>query len=495
AVGQSWYLAAGSIGLAVVGLAVAVRVLRGRAVDADADRRSDAGARFAVGLVLAVAASVFATSVLFFAQNQFRADHWVYGRHNDSFTPLLVALGVASLLSARSWRRRLVDLAAGAVVIAATGIVVVVARDPRDLGNDLSAFAVPAIVRWARTDPAGVFGRATIVGLAGVLALGAAFVAAPVLLGHGGPETIGADSAQNLRQRRRGRMRRAGAAGVVAVLAAWSVWVGSAAAQVTHDFQSVNAEGWHLPEQVVDLDIGTLAIEERVAKSLPTLTYPFALPGVDVTTYSAARGEDPGGPFVVARLDDVDRLAEGDRAVLLDEGGWYGFFGAPLGLAVWVRPGPEQDRLAADGRLLPATFPGPLPTSALRVEVRVADPGARLEVAPGGWVDVPVAGRHQGTGAPWPDQASYGLDHRVQVQAHPGDSSTSAAIWVASGELDRWVVPGGRFRAVVRLHAVDESGVPLPPGRYEAVLGVAQAGGAFFAPARNPGATVEVVVR
>ena len=54
--------------------------VRGRAVDADADRRSDAGARFAVGLVLAVAASVFATSVLFFAQNQFRADHWVYGR-------------------------------------------------------------------------------------------------------------------------------------------------------------------------------------------------------------------------------------------------------------------------------------------------------------------------------------------------------------------------------------------------------------------------------
>ena len=31
-------------------------------------------------------------------------------------------------------------------------------------------------------------------------------------------------------------MRRAGGAGVVAVLAAWSVWVGSAAAQVTHEF-------------------------------------------------------------------------------------------------------------------------------------------------------------------------------------------------------------------------------------------------------------------
>ena len=67
--------------------------------------------RVVVVAALAVAAIVFGASVAFFAQNQFRADHLVYGRHNDSFTPLWVACAVVALsVASRRTGARLVAL-------------------------------------------------------------------------------------------------------------------------------------------------------------------------------------------------------------------------------------------------------------------------------------------------------------------------------------------------------------------------------------------------
>jgi hypothetical protein len=213
------------------------------------------------------------------------------------------------------------------------------------------------------------------------------------------------------------------------------------------------------------------------------------------------------GPFLLARLDDLDRVGAGDRVALLDEGGFYGFFGAPQGLAVWVRPGPDQDRLAADGLLLPDGFPAPLPPSARMIELAwVGNEEAVRPVRPGGWVDVEVNARHAGTGSPWPDAASFGLDGRVQVQARVEPIDPVAELGArtgrlpapGSGELTGWTRPGDRFTTTVRVHALDQRLRPLAPGRYRVVLGVGQAGGEWFAPASGAdGAalTFELVVR
>lgn len=92
AVGQGWYLAVGSLGLSVVGLVAVGRRVADRQVPPDGPGGRDrVASRWALGFLLVAAAGVFATSVAFFAQNQFRADHLVYGRHNDSFTPMWVA--------------------------------------------------------------------------------------------------------------------------------------------------------------------------------------------------------------------------------------------------------------------------------------------------------------------------------------------------------------------------------------------------------------------
>ena len=475
AIGQGWYLAVGSLGLAVVGALVAVRTVRSSS--------SDPAQRFAVAVTLATAASVFATSVLFFAQNQFRADHWVYGRHNDSFTPLLVGVGLASLLAARPGAEKLRDLGAALAAIVVLGAIVVDARDPADLGSEFSPFAVPAIARWSLGSPGSTFGRASVVGALGVLAL------VSVVLISLAPTRGGDRLAAVLN-------RSVGIALAVAVLVGWSTYVGWAVVDVTDGFESTNAAGWDTPAQVERLHLASLAIEEGAAKSLPTLTYPFHLPGVDVTTYSGRPGDGPVGPYLLARLDDPERTGTGDRVALLDEGGFYGFFGAPQGLAVWVRPGPEQDRLAADGLLLPAGFPAALPASARSVELaRVGPEHPVLQVRAGGWVDVEVTGRHAGTGSPWPDAGSFGLDGRVQVQARleavgPAaeaiDRAEGREPAAGAGELATWTRPGERFTSTVRVYAVDQRLRPLTTGRYRVVLGVGQAGGEWFAPAVGP---------
>jgi hypothetical protein len=485
AIGQGWYLAVGSIGLSVIGVLVAVRVVRSDS--------SEGAQRFAVAVTLAIAASVFATSVLFFAQNQFRADHWVYGRHNDSFTPLLVSVGLASLLAIGPRAQKLRDLATAFTVIAVLGAIVAIARDPVDLKSEFSPFAVPAIARWAATSPDSMFALASVIGGLGVVALATVVLVSLTPLRHPSRAVALGD-------------RSLGVGLAVVVLVGWSVYLGWAAVDGTAEFESVNSAGWDSPAQVERLGLTSLAIEERAAKSLPTLTYPFHLPGVDVTTYSERPGDEPVGPFLLARLDDLDRVGAGDRVALLDEGGFYGFFGAPQGLAVWVRPGPEQDRLAADGLLLPAGFPAPLPSSARVVELAwVGSEEPLRPVRPGGWVEVEVSARHAGTGSPWPDAASFGLDGRVQVQARVEpidptadlvDGETGRLPAPGSGELTRWTRPGDRFTTTVRVHALDQRLRPLAPGSYRVVLGVGQAGGAWFAPASTPdGAGLEFELR
>lgn len=456
AIGQAWYLAAGSLGLSVVGLwFLATKVFTPSGTDDPTRDR-----RFVIGVLLAVAAAVFATSVAFFAQNQFRADHWVYGRHNDSFTPLWIGAAVVVLLGADTLRLKLNHLLVAMVVVGVTGAVVITSRDPMDLGGQFSVFAVPAISRFPSTEQGSVFVRATATALVGCAVVMVVVAASRWWAGR----TPARRSLTPVRLV------------LPALLAVSFTYAGFGTVNGTRSYRNFLTEGWEVPHELERLGIEELQIEARTARSVPTLLYPFALPGVHVSVYDAQRGE-PTAPYVVARLDDPFRPAAGDRVVLLDSNWLYALWDAPVGLAVWVRPGPEQDRLAAQGLLLPDGFPTDLPAEARSVDLRLTggvEPGGTLRLAPGGATTVAVAGSHTGSGSPWPDHASTG-QLPVQVIAHvePDDPSLPDGIG-SGGKLDRWVRPGDDFTSTVDIRAIGPLFADLVPGRYEVTLGIGQ---------------------
>jgi hypothetical protein len=475
AVGQSWYLLAGSVGLVVVGVvAVARRGLSATGAGAtsvgadDPMRLDDERARPAsfacLGLLLA-AAAVFATSVLFFAQNQFRGDHFVYGRHNDTFVPLWIASAVAMFAVPGERRRigRLLLGAAGAIVM--LGAVVVVVRPTDEPWTVFSPFAVPAVYRYVGDDLIDLVLRATVGAALLALAAGTAVMAAH----RRGPPPPRRPSTVALS---------------VALLGAASVGMGLGSVQATATFHGFVYDDWGPESAIERLAIDELCIDASAVRARANLSYGWALPNVAIRTYDAVAGEQPPCPFTVARLDDPARPAAGDRIALLDQGGLDFAWEAPLGLAVWVAPGAEQRRLDADGALLPVGFPLPLPPAARRGTVEIVGTlPETVRVAPGGRVPLTVRVRHTGSSAPWPDGRSFSLDGGVRVVADIAPLDGPGVRGGRSGgELGAWLLPGDEATSDVEVIAIDEVLEPLPPGRYRVVLGVGQVGEDWFEP-------------
>ena len=330
--GQAWYLAVGSLGLAVVGVVEWFR----------AARRPGTYRAVAV-FVLFAAAVVFATSVGFFALVQFRADHLVYGRHNDSFTPLWVLPAVVALLgqTARSVRRTW-SFAAG--VVAVTAAVLLVARDPTVHGGVHAPFAVPALGLFHDSGGSRIWVLPSLVALVACLAVVAAArspLARRVVL----------------------------AVTVVALLGA-----GHRVVRATEEVEQLSYAGLEAPSLLRRVGVDSLAIDATaVDVATPVLTYGWLLPDLDVTTYDPGRGDRPTGDVVLARLDDESMRSAGARILTLDGSAFVELRGAPEGLAVFVLPGAEQDRLDAAGWLLPSGFPSPLPEAARVAELGVTD--------------------------------------------------------------------------------------------------------------------------
>jgi hypothetical protein len=173
--------------------------------------------------------------------------------------------------------------------------------------------------------------------------------------------------------------------------------------------------------------------------------------------------------------------------------------------ALFVLPGPLQQRLAAAGWLFPAgaedaAVPVPAQARVGTVSLRAREP-RRILLAPGRAARVAVVVRNGGSGptaAPWPDAAgtheAYGAVNVSALwlsEARRGPART-VAFDPAAGSLPRTLLPGERASVSVELTGLGPGGRRLRPGRYLVRLGVTQDGVGPFAGVRPASLVVEV---
>ena len=188
-------------------------------------------------------------------------------------------------------------------------------------------------------------------------------------------------------------------------------------------------------DRVGDVDRFAFAIDQQSRGEATVIQ--FWLPGATMVPWGA--GEPPPEPWAIAPIDSQRAIDAGGRQVFRD---------VRVHSALWVMPGPEQDRMAEEGRLLAEDPSAPLPasarrgsiTSATRVSLRAGEPARRR-------LDVRV--RDLGD-QPWLDFDSYRGTGAVRV----------AARWLA--------LPGGVAGRVPLVHHAKSGAIcrsPCGPAR------------------------------
>ncbi|MBK9180815.1 MAG: hypothetical protein IPM45_14845 [Acidimicrobiales bacterium] len=449
--GQGWYLLVGSLGLGVVGLLWLLQVT-GRPT-ADAAQRAR---RFTAGFIVVAALGLLAVSVLSGWATVRRFDQAVYGRYNEALVPVLVAVGTAVIVSPA--RRRLpagsrwgaLPVLGGAALVTAILAVVAVQLAPAFATPTWSVRNVLAVGPLVGDAFGSTVGRATLAATVGMVAIGLLALRAPR----------------------------------ATVVLVGVLFVAGAAVTYVREIRPTAVDTydrWELPE-LVDR-IGPPAVAGYDLARLEPFAfwgYPFWLADTEVIPYDSSGADDlPGTPVagataVVAPPGWAPAEALGGRLAALD---------ARNGQALWILPGPEQDRLAAAGALLPDGWPAQLPAEAARSRLEVAGdgaPGGAVTVASGGAATVGLRLTHAGRGAPWPDTAAAGPSGAVTVGVvwEPLDGDTP--VRQDRVALPRWMEPGDTVELAVPLRAIDEQGRGLPPGAYRVTIGPVQDGFAWF---------------
>jgi hypothetical protein len=438
AAGQAWYLGVTTLGLSLFG----VWVMAGRATARGAARpggarRLDDPTSLVLGFTLLSALTVLATSAYFFTRVPNGSEGYVAGRHNDSFVPVWVAAGTLFLLTASIDRLRRV-VWTSTVAVAALTALLLWQRDSTELGSFYTALNVPGLAHH------GLAGAEVVRDAA---AIGIGSLALVSLLAWAG--------------------RRPTA--LVPVAAAWLLVVVAARIE-----PSAEHEGWATPAQVERLGIDRAAAIQARDAAMPVY-YPYFLPELHFVPWDGTGA--PPERVVVAPLD-FDLARRGGRIAAIDEPVRIGLR-PPHAMAVWVLPGPEQDRLLADGALLPMGFPTALPAEARLADLEV--PRGGLRAPAGGDTGLTVKVRHAGTGAPWPDAGSAGALGSVRLVARL-DAGTADRPVIGAAELPHWTRPGDRVTVELPIEAADGEGRPLRPGRYEVVIDLEQRGFGAFSP-------------
>ncbi len=337
-IGQSWYQSMASFGLVAVGLVVVV-VLVWREL-----RRWEPGApTFVLGAsaaIVLVSLTQWANDFLLFDNPWVRLDAWVYGRYVDPIATVLVAIGLAALLKGLS--RSVLVWAVAMNVVAALAALVVLTREVPTYGYVTPAH-IPGILPWSPLLPTESWPRdewlvpsltnGNQIWIIAPLCVLVVLLAALVL-----------------------RRRPVLVAGGLLVLAAVGTVIGDGRSD---DFHADEGSKW-LPMRdhvlsVTDLDadepIGYVrpeedAVEECGARrGMGATAHNYFGWAVAPAALQQVRQADDIGDLEVVIGCERWSIGEERGARRLDTEAVYASY-------VWVMPGPLQDELEADGRLL-----------------------------------------------------------------------------------------------------------------------------------------------
>jgi hypothetical protein len=305
--GQSWYLVTASIGLAALG---ALELGRRTLTEL---RRRTLGPWCFVVTAFATVAAVTVPAMARAAGRGTRLDYVIYGRYLDALMPVILLLGGAALLRATHVWERLTPVVAIPLLGLGTRLVSLPGFYE---GAPIAALSVAGIAAWI--DPA----RQEIPFL--WASLGAALIAGAVALIP---------------------LRRA-------VWRVAAVGVAFVALSVTGEVRTMGVldTPWQslvqLQHQILDLDLDTSRISyDEAGQTLHGRNgYQYWLPDTQFVFFDSADGDRPRTELVIARWDWPLADDLGARMVASEE---------RLDEALWVLPGPAQDRLRAQGRLVP----------------------------------------------------------------------------------------------------------------------------------------------
>jgi hypothetical protein len=388
-VGQSWYLLAGSLGLVAFG---AVCLARARSVPGGSwrSRLRDPVALTAWFQLASVVAMAAITSI-FFTVVTTRPDQRVYGRYIDMVLPPVLAAGVVWVLQ-RPWRQVAGVAVAGIGALAASTLLLLV---PHGTGNFAGAYPVTQVASIAWLD------KHRIPLVAATLVAGAALLAVAVTA--------------------RLHATVIALAGIVVVYAV--------AVQPVQDFITKGQQyrnGYRtFPMQIDRIgDVGTLAFAiDQQARGEATAIQ-FWMGRRDMVPWPA--GSPSPEPWAIAPIDSQRAIAAGGRQVFRD---------TRVHAALWVMPGPEQDRMAAAGRLLPADLSAPLPAPGRQGQLSAIGP-TTLRAKPGDHLELHLRVRNDGD-EPWIDFASYQGRGVVRVAAGKARGDLPSTLWPGqSAEVD-----------------------------------------------------------
>lgn len=444
--GQVWYLLAATLGVVGVGAFVmAVQAWPRR--DGPKDRE-----RLAALILAGAAAVLFASAAVMLPA--FRPDHLVYGRYNEALLgPFLVA-GLAGLMVPRG--ARLGRLAGAAALLGLLGALL-----PRVLPADLLAeqpmplnvLGVLLWNRWAALDLATTTGSA----------LAALAVLALVALAS----------------------RRAAVAALALFFTLSTVLVER---QLFPWCRAVRS--------AVTLQDAIRPLRpEAVSYELSALTdtygfngYQFWLDHVPFRLFDTAAGERPQDDLVIASKSWGAR-APGFRLMAAEP--------ATVDLALWVRPGPQQEELERRGWLVPLDPAEPLPAAACRSRLERIDGDGPLLLRAGEEEVLRFRLEHAGSGKAWIPlgtvESPWG-SVRLGAQWYRSGETVALATQPLRGELPRILRPGDAAELELTLAARWPDGRPLEPGSYVLEIGLVQEGVQWFAGAGDPPMRIPVTL-
>jgi hypothetical protein len=436
--GQLWYLAVATIGLAPLGIVYLLRQVK------RSPRRVD------LLWILSASVTCLLVTSLFLADPG-RVDHRIYGRYAETIVAVPLAAGVVSLALRRSVLDKLGAMLLVPGLLTGTLLLVIGTDKFQGLLNPLNILAIEQFhelgsrIRIDRVSLAMIVAAAVLITARCVLRRGGAVLALSAVVGF----------------------------------FLWSTFhiQEHVIDRVDRTFQAVPSVPDTIPliEKAAGLTIDRIdVLYEPGSHRTSLLRYQVASPRVEFDITSAPL---PRGPWVLARSSWPAGEAAGARLVVPDG----------VRLALWVMPGPEQDRLKHEQMLS-----GNDPLIADDLRSRITSAASWMSVQAGESSTIELRVKNLGR-RPWPsfsERAVAGEPIFLRARWHHADSAETVR-WDMQ-LLTRRIYPRNTIDVAFEFGTQLDDGSTVLPGLYRVTFELIQHRQDFAVAAVGPPISVEV---